>query len=129
MDILLSLKPVSLNQSDLQGNETSEAIRQRVIVARQRQYDRYREQVTNGEVPFERLLRASPLLEKQEQMIKQMCRKQGFSNRVHIKVIRLARTIADLKGERDISDEAIWEAFTLRRTRKKGVGSRSLRTN
>jgi predicted ATPase with chaperone activity len=80
-------------------------------------------------VPFEQLLRASSLLEKQEQMIKQVFRKQGFSNRVHIKVIRLARTIADLKGERDISDEAIWEAFTLRRTRKKGVGIRSLRTN
>ncbi|WP_332695177.1 YifB family Mg chelatase-like AAA ATPase [Halalkalibacter lacteus] len=126
MDILLSLKPVSLNQNDLTGNETSEEVRKRVQEARQRQFQRYGEQVTNSEVPFERLVKASPLREKQEQMIKHLCMKQGFSNRVHIKVIRLARTITDLKGERDISDEAIWEAFTLRKRRQKGIGNHTV---
>ncbi|KIQ94706.1 hypothetical protein LH47_01174 [Anoxybacillus thermarum] len=31
------------------------------------------------------------------------------------KIIRLARTIADLAGTGDITDEALWKALTFRR--------------
>ena len=49
-------------------------------------------------------------------MITQMSSKQQWSNRVQIKIIRLARTISDLSGELKITDESIWKAITLRRT-------------
>ena len=45
-----------------------------------------------------------------------MSSKQQWSNRVQIKIIRLARTISDLSGELNITDESIWKAITLRRT-------------
>ena len=45
-----------------------------------------------------------------------MSSKQQWSNRVQIKMIRLARTISDLSGELNITDESIWKAITLRRT-------------
>lgn len=125
MDIVLSLKPVSLNQDELHDQESSETIRARVIRARERQHQRYGARMTNGDVAFDQLLAASPLQEKQEQMIKQLCMKQGYSNRVHIKIIRLARTIADLRGDDLITEEAIWEAFTLRKRRQKATGSRT----
>lgn len=48
-------------------------------------------------------------------MIRQISTKRQWSNRVQIKIIRLARTISDLEGSRDMTDESIWQAITLRR--------------
>ncbi|WP_245747373.1 magnesium chelatase subunit ChlI family protein [Anaerobacillus alkalidiazotrophicus] len=44
----------------------------------------------------------------------------GLSNRVHVKVTRIARTISDLNSEETISDQAIIEAFGLRGIKVKG---------
>ena len=79
------------------------------------QYERYQEQICNAKVPFEKLSATSPLKENQLNMIRQVSAKQQWSNRVQIKIIRLARTISDLAGSRDITDESIWKAITLRR--------------
>lgn len=49
-------------------------------------------------------------------MITRMILKQRWSNRVQIKIVRLARTISDLADEQHITDESIWKAITLRRT-------------
>jgi magnesium chelatase family protein len=49
-------------------------------------------------------------------MLTNVAVKQNWSNRVQIKIIRLARTISDLAGESEIKDQAIWEAMTLRRS-------------
>lgn len=48
-------------------------------------------------------------------MITQVTSKQRWSNRVQIKIIRLARTISDLADGTHITDESIWKAITLRR--------------
>jgi magnesium chelatase family protein len=114
IDILLTLTPVNLRESNFQANECSEDIRQRVVLARKRQYERYGLETTNGEVLFEQLVTTSLLSSSQQQLIEEICVKQGLSNRVHIKVIRLARTISDLQGDAIISDQAIVEAFKLR---------------
>ncbi|WP_243299872.1 magnesium chelatase subunit ChlI family protein [Bacillus litorisediminis] len=83
--------------------------------ARQHQYDRYQPGVSNAKVPFETIIEMSPLTAEQIKMITTISAKYGWSNRVQIKIIRLARTISDLAGEERISDQAIWEAMTLRR--------------
>jgi magnesium chelatase family protein len=49
-------------------------------------------------------------------MLTNVAVKQNWSNRVQIKIIRLARTISDLAGENKITDNAIWEAMSLRRS-------------
>jgi len=46
--------------------------------------------------------------------------KDGLSNKVQIKIIRMARTISDMRGEQSISDSAIDEALTMRRVGKGG---------
>lgn len=114
MDILLSLKSVNLDQP-LGNRETSLEIRQRVEKARKQQYARYQAEISNANVPFEQLSATSPLTERQQKMITQVSSKQQWSNRVQIKIVRLARTISDLAGERNIIDESIWKAITLRR--------------
>ncbi|MGY0691332.1 YifB family Mg chelatase-like AAA ATPase [Virgibacillus sp. FSP13] len=114
MDILLSLKSVNLDQPS-KNRETSLEVRQRVEKAREQQYTRYQAEICNAKVPFEQLSAASPLTESQQKMITQVSSKQQWSSRVQIKIVRLARTISDLAGERNIIDESIWQAITLRR--------------
>jgi magnesium chelatase family protein len=118
IDILLTLQSVHLDQFTSNKNETSATIRSRVENARQRQYERYGQEICNADVTLEVLNRTSPLNSSQQRMLQQRSSQQQWSNRVQIKIIRLARTIADLKGEKEITDEAIWEAMTLRRTSK-----------
>lgn len=114
IDILLFLQSVNLDQQ-AQKRVSSVDIRKRVKNARERQYERYQEQICNAKVPFEKLTATSPLMDHQLRMIRQVASKQQWSNRVQIKIIRLARTISDLKGVREITDESIWQAITLRR--------------
>lgn len=114
MDILLVLHSENLDQP-VKSRSSSADIRKRVEKARERQYERYQEKVCNAKVPFEKLMAASPLKEQQMKMIGQISTKRQWSNRVQIKIIRLARTISDLEGSHEISDESIWQAITLRR--------------
>ena len=39
-----------------------------------------------------------------------------WSNRVQVKIFRLARTISDVKGQEQISEEALWEAMSMSRS-------------
>lgn len=114
IDILLFLHSVNLDQP-AKSRISSADIRKRVEKAQERQYDRYQEQVCNAKVSFEKLMATSPLKEHQMKMIRQISTERQWSNRVQIKIIRLARTISDLEGSRDMTDESIWQAITLRR--------------
>lgn len=114
IDILLSLQSVNVNQPST-TQESSSDIRKRVETARLRQFDRYQQEVTNAKVPFETLMETSALTTEQKKTLTQVSSKQNWSNRVQIKIIRLARTISDLAGDERIADQAIWEAMTLRR--------------
>ena len=115
IDILLSLKPVNLQEATIESMETSEVIRNRVIAARKQQYERYGTELTNSEVLFDQLVSKGQLAMSQQKIIQSVCAKQGLSNRAHIKIIRLARTISDLDGNVTISNRAIVEAFQLRK--------------
>ncbi len=55
----------------------------------------------------------SPLTNEQQRSLQQVSIKKNWSNRTYIKIIRLARTIADLHGVREITDQSIWEAIKL----------------
>jgi magnesium chelatase family protein len=115
IDILLSLMSINLDQP-AKVQETSAEIRNRVVYARLRQYERYQSEITNAKVPFEVISQTTPLTNEQQRMLTNVTVKQNWSNRVQIKIIRLARTISDLAGESRITDNAIWEAMTLRRS-------------
>ncbi|GAA0319145.1 YifB family Mg chelatase-like AAA ATPase [Bacillus carboniphilus] len=115
LDILLNLQPVRLQEESLDENETSETIRGRVLNARIRQASRYGNGRLNANAPLEELLKDTPLTGKQSNMLQQWSSKRNWSNRVQIKLIRLARTISDLNGSEMITDEALWEALTLRK--------------
>lgn len=111
-DIFLSLHPVHLKPSQL-SPEPSQLFRERVAAARLRQTDRYGAAVANSRIPYEILLRTSPLSNQQQELLQQLANKKGWSNRAQIKIHRLARTVADLQGNEQISDKNLWEAIKL----------------
>lgn len=114
IDILLSLQSINLDQPS-KVHETSLDISKRVERARQLQYQRYQKEISNAKIPFEMLSETSPLTSEQHKMLTNVSAKQNWSNRVQIKIMRLARTISDLAGEKEITDTSISEAMTLRR--------------
>lgn len=123
MDIILSLKPVNLQEHNFTHIESSQQVKKRVIASRERQYLRYGKEICNARVPFEQLISQSPLTEQLQKFLQNLSMTEGLSNRVQIKIkiIRLARTIADVKGEISISDEDLQEAITYRKLNKRSV--------
>ncbi|MFK9091791.1 ATP-binding protein [Bacillus salipaludis] len=113
-DINLSLKPVDFTATSMtQEGDLSSIVRERVREARERQYDRFGEEICNSRVPYEVLLRDRPLTGTQQSTLQQLAFKKNWSNRTQIKIIRLARTIADLQGSPAITDQSINEAINL----------------
>ncbi|MFJ7724878.1 YifB family Mg chelatase-like AAA ATPase [Neobacillus sp. NPDC097160] len=113
-DINLALRPVDFNAASMtQAGEQSSFVRERVKEARERQYDRYGEEICNNRVPYEVLLRDRPLTDSQQSTLQQLAFKKNWSNRTQIKIIRLARTISDLQASPAITDQSISEAIKL----------------
>jgi magnesium chelatase family protein len=128
IDILLPLKPVNLKGHDFSGIESSDDIKKRVQSAREKQYARYGKEICNGSVPFEQLIANSPLTSEQQQHLQRLSIQNGLSNRVQIKMIRLARTIADLKGEDLIGNESLSKAMALRKLKADHRNDRDMLT-
>ncbi|PGY11815.1 YifB family Mg chelatase-like AAA ATPase [Bacillus sp. AFS031507] len=113
-DINLSLGPINFNAAAIEtAGESSKIVRGRVEEARNRQYDRYGMEVCNSRIPYEMLLRASPLTDTQQSTLQRLAIKKSWSNRTQIKIIRIARTISDLQASPAITDQSIWEAVQL----------------
>jgi magnesium chelatase family protein len=117
-DINLSLGPVDFaaEEGSAVKGESSETVRVRVEQARSRQYDRYGVEICNGRVSYDLLMKTSPLSPSQQITLQKLLMEEGMSNRTQIKIIRLARTISDLEGSPDITDQSIAEAINLNRT-------------
>lgn len=115
-DIFINLKAIDIRKATLQKQENSEQVQKRVIEARERQYHRYGKEKTNSTVPFEALIKDKPLTQGQLQYLQELSFKCNWSNRVQLKIIRLARTIADLKKTDKITDTHLYEAIKLRAT-------------
>ena len=118
-DLLLSVQSALIVKDITQPVETSEDIRKRVIAARNRQYERYGEGINNANASNDLFLEKNPLSHNQRIMLQQWSSKEQFSNRVQLKILKLARTISDLQGEEMITNESLWEAISLRRNEQK----------
>ena len=110
LDFILELKSVGLQQQD--EAESSADILVRTTRARDMQRKRYGNGQLNGTVPFQLLNETSRLSSQQLNHIQQTCFEQKWSNRTQVKLIRIARTIADLNGEEEISDTVLNEAIS-----------------
>lgn len=94
----------------------SQRIRERVIAARNRQAQRYAESDihTNAEMRNAHLVTLCTLDTDCERLLHQAIEKHGMSVRGTHKVIKIARTIADLAGQDSIGSAHIAEALSFR---------------
>jgi magnesium chelatase family protein len=85
--------------------ETSAQIRERVVKARKIQVERYKDEgiFTNSELTANQIEKYCVLDEKAQQLMKSAAVKYGLSGRKYSRVLKLARTVADLDNSKDIS--------------------------
>ena len=97
--------------------ETSAAIQTRVQGARQIQLDRYRNLIgvfANAHLSASQVKRWCPLDAVGARLLGRAAERLGLSARAHGKVLRLARTIADLAGATEIRPADVAEAVQYR---------------
>src|SRR5277367_5775054 len=97
--------------------ETSVQIRARVIAARQRQQKRFahKPKITcNARMGPKELKEFCALDEATKEMLKMAMTELNFSARAYDRIVKVARTIADLAGAENISSEHISEAIQYR---------------
>lgn len=96
--------------------EPSAAIRDRVLAARQRQWQRFQNTGihTNAQMRSSHLKRYCILDKEAARLLKESIQKLNFSARAHDKILKISRTIADLEGNDTITVEHIAEAIQYR---------------
>ena len=116
-DILIEVPPVDpaslLSKPD---GESSAAIRARVVAARERQKQRYAGTgvACNARLSSKMLRQYCPLTPPQQQMLLDAVAQLGLSARAFDRILRVARTIADLAGAELPTDAHLYEAIQFR---------------
>ncbi len=96
--------------------ETSEEIRKRVNKARQIQLERYKGQkiFSNSELTPTLIEKYCKLDNKSKKILEEAFEKLGLSARAYERILKVARTIADLENSRDIKTQHLAEAIQYR---------------
>ena len=127
IDIHVELSPVKFKDisTDIK-EETSEEIRKRVIAARNRQIERFKESnyFCNANIKDREIKKYCKIDQASEKIIEMAFKKYHFSARSYHKILKVARTIADLSGSENIRQDHLLEAIRYRSVESKYWGSR-----
>ncbi len=109
------LTPTELLNSTSE-EETSETIRNRVIKARKIQIERYKNEkiLTNSELTSKLIKKYCPIDEKSREMLKIAIVKYQLSGRRYDRILKLARTIADLAESEQIQQIHLMQALQFK---------------
>jgi len=102
--------------SNNRNSRSSEEIRASVIVARDRQKNRFSHAKisTNSEMDNRQIKRYCRLNEDSNALLKTAFTKMGLSARSYNKIIKVARTISDIEGKEKIETNHLMEALSYR---------------
>jgi magnesium chelatase family protein len=118
MDIHLTVPPVAYaDLADRSPGESSAAIRARVEAARQRQLERFREHpgvYANAHMGPRELARFVRVGAETEVVLRRAIERLGLSARAYHRVLKLARTLADLAGDDEVGPAQVAEAVQYR---------------
>ncbi len=117
IDIHLEVAPVEYR--DLlakKQEESSSTIRQRVVKARQRQHDRFhgKNMFCNAQMTSRAIRHYCSISSESEQLLKKAMEQLGLSARAYHRILKVARTIADLASSESIETPHILEAIQYR---------------
>jgi len=102
-----------LRKGSAGGEERSEAIRQRVVIAREIAYQRHGK--TNAALTAAEVKAFCTLSDAGHQLLEQAMEKFGLSHRAYHRILKLARTIADLADSKNIEIPHLSEAIGYRK--------------
>lgn len=117
LDLHVEAAPLDLDElSSKARGESSEAIRQRVNAARKRQVDRFQGLgwSCNADIPSQKLREVCQASEEAEALLKRAFDRFGLSARSYDRVLRVARTIADLDASEGVAADHVAEAVQYR---------------
>jgi len=114
IDVLVAIRQPSAAEIGGPPGEPSEAMRERVTEARERQERRLGPGRCNAEMTAAEV-RECPLEEDAASLLADAYARRRLSGRAHDRVLRLARTVADLAGTEAIEREQMAQALQLRR--------------
>ncbi|RKD92723.1 YifB family Mg chelatase-like AAA ATPase [Mangrovibacterium diazotrophicum] len=127
IDIHLEVVPVPFKKlSELQDTEGSQVIRERVIAARQIQSERYKGMdgiFCNAQMSSRQIRDYVQLDSTSNTLLKNAMERLGLSARAYDRILRVARTIADLEGSGPVESHHISEAIQYRSLDRESWGS------
>ena len=124
IDIHMEIVPVPFDDlSNKPIGESSSTIRERVIKARKIQEDRYRKEESiycNAQMNTRLLRKYAVLNNESKSLIQNAMKRLNLSARAYDRILKLARTIADLDNSENIEIHHISEAITYRNLDREG---------
>lgn len=121
IDIHINIQAVPYAQlKDLQPGESSAAMRERILKARQIQWQRFAEDndttkiTTNAQMTPKMVRRYCRLDAAGDALLEASMNKFGLSARAYDRILKVARTVADLAGSADIQSVHLMEAISYR---------------
>ncbi|WP_026893864.1 YifB family Mg chelatase-like AAA ATPase [Clostridiisalibacter paucivorans] len=117
LDIIVEVSPVKYGDLEKRkAKESSKDIRKRVNVARNKQLERYKDVniFSNGQLKGNGINIYCDLNNESKKMMKTAYKKLGLSARAYNKILKVARTIADLNNSESINTSHVAEAIQYR---------------
>ena len=124
IDLHVEVTPVDFEKlSEKRLSEKSEKIRDRVVRAREIQHERYKENDymhSNAMMGSKQLREICRIDEAGQQLLKNAMEKLGLSARAYDRILKVARTIADLEQSPQIETNHLAEAIQYRSLDREG---------
>lgn len=124
IDIHIEVNPVPFEKlSDQQKSESSNAIRQRVIAARNVQTKRFEDYQNihyNAQMNTKQIRKYCKLDDASLELLKKAMLRLNLSARAYDRILKVARTIADLESSENIEQHHIGEAIQYRSLDREG---------
>jgi magnesium chelatase family protein len=124
IDLHVEVTPVPFSELTKQRtSERSEAIRQRVVNARIIQAERYQQHegvYCNAQMSSKMLHEICKISDQGNQLLKTAMEKLGLSARAYDRILKVARTVADLEASEDIKTDHLAEAIHFRSLDREG---------
>jgi magnesium chelatase family protein len=124
IDLHVEVTPVPFSElSKNENGETSETIRNRVMIAREIQEERYKETegvYANAQMSSKQLKEICVITQAGQTLLKAAMDKLNLSARAYDRILKVSRTIADLAQSTDIKVEHLAEAIQYRSLDREG---------
>ena len=125
IDLQIEVPAVPYKDLKGSGGPSSQEMRERVLAARRRQAERYKglPLLTNSQLSGRWLDQFCPLGEEEHGFLEGAVRRLGLSARAFTRILRIARTIADLEEADRLGVEFLAEAINYRSMDRPGARS------